>query len=395
MLFQRCKRECKRIFQFFNINLKQIIYNETFFYNWTFFSFYLQLNSQTANTSPLPGGETVIGGHLHAGAGNELWTDAGALYFNYRGSATSTFFWNLGGNAGKSIMSILNNGKVGIGINDPQNLLHIKSSNESPYIRLDKPGIEFECGLAFGINGSSDHYIYTDDSNNSLKIQAAGEADATPRMEFPSSNRNIYMALSGGSVGIGTSTPGDAPLKIYKSENPYLELTSSFSNLQLAMATADWAWANGSKKGDAVFRTRGGDHHGLVFFMNNNNNDGASYIKFGDGANNLWFEIMNNRTVRIDGSVYAKELTIQANVWADDVFSSSYKLMPLSEIETFVNTNKHLPGVPSEIEVKEEGINVAKMNEILLRKVEELTLHVIELNKTIDGLVEKINTSKK
>ena len=69
---------------------------------------------------------------------------------------------------------------------------------------------------------------------------------------------------------------------------------------------------------------------------------------------------------------------------ADYVFKPEYKLMPLSELEAFIQKNGHLPNLPTEAEVMENGVNLAEMNVKLLEKVEELTLYVIELEKKID-----------
>jgi len=69
------------------------------------------------------------------------------------------------------------------------------------------------------------------------------------------------------------------------------------------------------------------------------------------------------------------------NGWADYVFADDYELMPIDALEAYINEHKHLPGVPSSEEVKREGIDVAEMNKILLEKIEELTLRVIELEK--------------
>jgi hypothetical protein len=69
------------------------------------------------------------------------------------------------------------------------------------------------------------------------------------------------------------------------------------------------------------------------------------------------------------------------NGWADYVFEEDYVLMPTAELEAYIKEHKHLPGVPSAQEVVEEGIDLAEMNKILLEKVEELTLRVIELEK--------------
>ena len=72
--------------------------------------------------------------------------------------------------------------------------------------------------------------------------------------------------------------------------------------------------------------------------------------------------------------------------WADYVFDPSYKLMPLEEVENYTKANKHLPNVPSADEITKEGIDVAKISKMFMEKIEELTLHVIQLNKRINEL---------
>jgi hypothetical protein len=67
------------------------------------------------------------------------------------------------------------------------------------------------------------------------------------------------------------------------------------------------------------------------------------------------------------------------NGWADFVFEDDYTLMPVAELEAFIKKYKHLPNVPSAAQVQAEGIDLAEMNAILLRQIEELTLRIIEL----------------
>jgi hypothetical protein len=88
----------------------------------------------------------------------------------------------------------------------------------------------------------------------------------------------------------------------------------------------------------------------------------------------------------VDGKMVARHCKIQIDNWADDVFNKDYKLINLKEVEQFIQTNKHLPNIPSEKEVLENGIDLGEMNANLLRKVEELTLYLIELNKEIELL---------
>ncbi|MBI4946507.1 MAG: hypothetical protein HY840_08915 [Bacteroidetes bacterium] len=75
--------------------------------------------------------------------------------------------------------------------------------------------------------------------------------------------------------------------------------------------------------------------------------------------------------------------------WSDYVFAKDYALLPIYELERFVKKNKHLPDVPSASEVSKTGIDVAQMDALLLKKIEELTLYTIELQKQIDELKKK------
>jgi len=66
------------------------------------------------------------------------------------------------------------------------------------------------------------------------------------------------------------------------------------------------------------------------------------------------------------------------NVWPDYVFKPTYQLPSLTEVKTYIDQNKHLPEIPSEQEIAKEGQNLGEMNKLLLKKVEELTLYLIE-----------------
>jgi hypothetical protein len=83
----------------------------------------------------------------------------------------------------------------------------------------------------------------------------------------------------------------------------------------------------------------------------------------------------------VNGKLVAKEIFVTTANWADDVFRPGYRLMPLHEVAAYIKTNGHLPDVPTEAEIKATGQNLAEVNAILLRKIEELTLHIIELEK--------------
>jgi hypothetical protein len=90
----------------------------------------------------------------------------------------------------------------------------------------------------------------------------------------------------------------------------------------------------------------------------------------------------------VKGKIAAEEFEIvnDVNATPDYVFEKTYKLRSLKEVEVYINTQKHLPDVPSATDVKENGHKLLEMDNTLLRKVEELTLYTIELNKQMEAL---------
>ena len=83
----------------------------------------------------------------------------------------------------------------------------------------------------------------------------------------------------------------------------------------------------------------------------------------------------------INGIVYANEIKVESTKWADFVFDKEYKLRSLEEVKSHIEEYKHLPDIPSEAEVKENGVSLGEMQAKLLQKIEELTLYVIELKE--------------
>ena len=108
----------------------------------------------------------------------------------------------------------------------------------------------------------------------------------------------------------------------------------------------------------------------------------------------------------VKGQIHTQEVLVDLKgaVAPDYVFENyfkgnsklnpAYEFLPLSEVEQFIEKNHHLPGVPSAKVLEKEGMALKSMNLILLEKVEELTLYLIEQQKEIDALKETISSSK-
>lgn len=99
----------------------------------------------------------------------------------------------------------------------------------------------------------------------------------------------------------------------------------------------------------------------------------------------------------VAGNIMAEKVRVklQSSGWPDYVFDKKYKLPTLREIELFIQQHQHLPGVPSAAEVEKEGIDLGDNQAVLLKKIEELTLHLIELSKKVDQLSEENKVMKK
>lgn len=163
----------------------------------------------------------------------------------------------------------------------------------------------------------------------------------------------------------------------------------------MVVANCGWCWSAGAKKGDGIIRIRQGNNGGAGnLILSTTGSNAGKYIAFADGSG-IWVKAQDDRTFRVGGKIFAKEIEVKTNVWADFVFEDTYKLKPLSEVETFIKENKHLPEVPSETEVLDKGIDVAKMDALLLQKIEELTLYMIELKKENQEMKSEIELLKK
>lgn len=94
----------------------------------------------------------------------------------------------------------------------------------------------------------------------------------------------------------------------------------------------------------------------------------------------------------VDGKLVAQSVYVTQTNWADFVFAPSYSLMPLPELEHYLQQNRHLPAIPSAKEVEEQGVNLGTMDAKLLQSIEELTLYIIELNKQNQQLQTNVRT---
>lgn len=100
-------------------------------------------------------------------------------------------------------------------------------------------------------------------------------------------------------------------------------------------------------------------------------------------------------TLSVNGKIRVHEVKVETTNWPDYVFTKDYKLMPLDSLKDFIEINGHLPEMPTAQEVEANGVQLGEMINKLLKKNEELTLHLIEKNSEIESQGKRLEKLEK
>jgi hypothetical protein len=204
---------------------------------------------------------------------------------------------------------------------------------------------------------------------------------------------NIYSS-NAGNVGVGTGSTVNAKLEVRGASIRLSDSNGDVRYLEISQ-DADGTpygrnWAN-SYAGGRQFKISGFSH------LPNNDGSVKKDIVHFDGYNLLFLKdnggnigigtTKPDAKLTVKGIIHTEEVRVDLNVAGPDyVFEEDYKLPSLQEVAAYVKKNKHLPDVPAAKEMEANGVNLGEMNMLLLKKIEELTLYVIELKKEVESL---------
>lgn len=192
-------------------------------------------------------------------------------------------------------------------------------------------------------------------------------------------------------VGIGTSTP-NSKLEVFGTVTTggyKANLDPAIANLNYLATSAQmligWNRSSGEGETDFISNQGAGGSGGFTFYNLSNAAVETSLLRIrGNGDIGIGTNDTKGYKLAIAGSAVAESITVKLRgIWPDYVFKADYHLPSLIEVKSFIDKNQHLPDLPSEQEVANNGINLGEMNKLLTKKIEELTLYLIEQNKQI------------
>lgn len=320
---------------------------------------YAQTNVFTDATNE--GGSVILENPLKTGTNSYRWT----IYNMTNAYGNSLQFWNYNQDwtnyGAKLIISDGGNVEIGSRRNPPAKLtLDMNASDSNGGIKM------------FGYTYPSDVSYW---SENQLAMQYNGVFK-----NIISSNGISYF--NGGNVGIGTSAP-EAKLNIVNkaqdSNGDTFVLGNLSTGINLRMGyNTNYTWIQA--------------HGGQPLRINELGND--LILNLTGGSVGIGTSTPREK-LSVNGNIRSKEVKVEAVNWPDYVFEEDYKVTSLGNLEKYIKENKHLPEVPSAKEIMDNGLELGEMNKTLLKKVEELTLYLIEQNKTLVEQKEQILNQQK
>ncbi|HEY8957995.1 hypothetical protein [Chitinophaga sp.] len=197
-----------------------------------------------------------------------------------------------------------------------------------------------------------------------------------------------------GRVGINITSPS-APLHVIATAQDTVAgyklaaILGNAYNEWTAFGAANGGKIRGSNEGYLVLETNSAGSDKKIYL--NAQSPGNIIMATGGGNVGIGTADPKSNKLAVEGTIAARRVKVtQANPWPDYVFGDNYVLKSLSETEKFIQEHKHLPEIPSAKEVAENGQDLGEMNRKLLEKMEEMTLHMIRMQKQIDQLESQI-----
>ena len=249
-----------------------------------------------------------------------------------------------------------------------------------------------------GFDNNYDTQISSDYWRNRISFRTKnGDANTwQPWVELATKGANDFVGnqFIDGNLGVGTNNPenklsivdnsGSLFIASYAGGKKYEDYT--YTGISYGEAILAGSSANIGYMSHRSDKSLSG-----LYFVNYGESEKLSSLFIRSGGNVGIGTSNPKNKLDVKGTIHSQEVNVDMDGWSDFVFKKEYNLPTLAEVEKHIAEKGHLENIPSEEEVLKNGINLGEMNEKLLQKIEEMTLYMIEQNKQIIDLKNRLD----
>lgn len=352
------------------------------------------ISSNGASVLNLQNTDNTIESQLSfTGTSHTYTTGVGNGAENYWGVANSWYVFDWTNN--KMRMVINQNGYLGIGTVAPDVPLTLVTNNTADAMRISNTGSGNAVIRYFTADGSSTYFgqvpgTWGGVSGSPSIWQSNRNIVITPILNSAASGINL---LTNGNVGIGSTNPAqkldvNGNIRIPQNNSLYFDSSNGSNIRQIAGGGFDLIASDVVGNGNITVSPSANGYIYLNYASGNgiylcNGASGPTGIITSSGAIGVGTTTPGNYMLAVKGVTHTQAIQVDMTGWGDDVFKKDYHLLQLKEVEEYIERNQHLPEMPAEQQVIENGINVGGMLKLQTKKIEELTLYLIDKDKEI------------
>lgn len=235
------------------------------------------------------------------------------------------------------------------------------------------------------------------------------EADGTYLPYWKTGANKVFVDCPNTRVGINTSSPSH---NLHLIGNQLTEGTGQFTRFGINCVPGAFAplTVQTGNNGAAVELTANnpGQYTKLLFMHANSpgteiikvikDSDSPSIVRFmltADGYMQIHNGVKKTLQLDTDGLLHARKIKVDVENWPDYVFGSDHQLPTIEEVDSYIQQNNHLPGIPAAASMEQNGLDVSEANKMLMEQVEEQMLYIIQLKKELETLKTEFNELKK
>lgn len=298
-----------------------------------------------------------------------------------------------------------NPGNVGVGTNTPNQRLTINgggigfdwNSSDKKLYSPNDGDLEWMTHNAAGVHG----FAVSHQGEKKIYLNTNGHSYFTGgNLGIGTAEPNSMLTLDGGSINLSTKNGQFSLIDVDNSNNSLLKIGASIAGLNAGdlMLRSYWGVSvdlNDGGLGDNINATHTRIPNTSSFTINRRKDFSSFSTLFTvRNSGNVGIGVMDpDAKLTVNGNIHAREIKVDLSVPGPDyVFEKTYPLRSLPSTEAFIKAHKHLPEIPSAAQMKNDGVNLSEMNMLLLKKVEELTLYLVEKDKEIKALRKVVTT---